>query len=83
MYKICETLCLVSLHGCEDSKGVPESPGAEVSVRLVTQEALPGPGPVCGLQPPLTQPHRLGRDHGHGLVWLQLPEQNIIFSKKE
>ena len=77
MYTIRETLLCVCLH-LQGGEGVPEPPGADVSVRLVTQESLPGPGPVCGLQPPLAQPHGLGGDHGHGLVWLQLPEQNIL-----
>ena len=78
MYKILNTLLCVCLH-LQGSEGVPQPPGAEVSVRLVTQEPLPGPGPVCGGQPPLTQPHSLGGDHGHSLVWLQLPVyENIV-----
>ena len=55
MYKIRETLLCVCLH-LQGGEGVPQPPGADVSVRLVTQESLPGPGPVCGLQPPLAQP---------------------------
>ena len=73
MYKFSEPLSLVSLQGCGDSEGVPEPPGPDVGVRLVAQEPLPGPGPVCDLQPPLAQPHRLSRDHRHGVIWLQLP----------
>ena len=55
---------------------VPEPPGAEAGVSLVRQEPLPGSGPVSSLHPPLAPPHGLGRDQGHGLVWLELSEIN-------
>ena len=60
----------------ESGERVAEPPGAEAGVSLVRQEPLPGPSPVSGLQPPLAPPHGLGRDQGHGLVWLELSEIN-------
>ena len=80
MYKILNTLLSFCLH-LQGSEGVPQPPGADVSVSFVTQEPLPGPGPVCGGQPSLTQPHSLGRDHGHSLVWLQLPVREYHHKK--